>query len=470
MQHQRYGNAVVIGGSMAGLMAARVLADHFRNVTVIERDVRSPHPDYRHGVPQGRHAHALLLGGQQIVFKLFPAARQALVDAGADTINMGRDMRWYHFDVWKCRYDSALEVISASRPLIEWTLGEQLRRLPNVSCMDGWSVDSLIYAGNGVVSGVRAQRRDDRSVEQQLSTDLVVDASGRGSQVPLQLKALGFERPEEETVKIDVAYATRLFRAPATPRSWKALFVISQPPAKRGALILPIEGNRWICTLYGMHGDHPPCDEAEWLAFAKSLPVPDMYEALRQAEPLTEITRYGYRASQRRYYEKLRRFPSGLLVLGDAICSFNPIYGQGMSAASMYADVLSQCLQERTASGWSLGDLWKTFFPCAARVADVPWQLATGEDFRFPETIGTRGAATRFLHWYTGKVQVACGRSPRVTERLYEVMHLLKRPNALFGPDMMWQLVAGNAVDAPTLALPRLAGEGTKLSSPPRLR
>jgi 2-polyprenyl-6-methoxyphenol hydroxylase-like FAD-dependent oxidoreductase len=466
MQHKRYGNAVVIGGSMAGVTAARVLADHFQNVTIIERDARSAQPDFRHGVPQGRHAHGLLLGGLQVISKLFPDVRQALIDAGADVLNMGRDFRWYHFGVWKSRYDSALDGIVTSRPMIEWTIGEHLRKLPNVSCMDGWSVDSLIYAGNGVVSGVRAQRRDDRSIEQQLSADLVVDASGRGSQVPLQLKALGYERPEEEVVKVDVGYATRIFRVPAAARSWKALFVISQPPAKRGGLILPIEGNRWMCTLYGMHGDHPPCDEAGWLAFAKTLPVPDMYEALRQAEPVTEIVRYGYRASQRRYYEKLRRFPSGLLVLGDAICSFNPIYGQGMSAASMYADVLSQCLQERAATGWSLGDLWKTFFPRAARVADVPWQLSTSEDFRYAETIGERGAAMRFMHWYTGKIQVACGSSPRMTERFYEVMHLLKRPSVLFGPDVMWQLITPRAARTPTLTLPRTAGEGSEGAIP----
>src|SRR6185503_8456906 len=165
--------------------------------------------------------------------------------------------------------------------------------------------------------------------------------------------------------------------------------------AKRGALILPLEGDRWICTLVGMHGDHPPTDLAGYMAFAKSLPVPDMYEALR---------------------------------------SFNPVYGQGMSAASMYADALNACLQERVATGWSLTDLWRPFFREVARAADRPWQLATGEDFRFAETTGTRGRALKLLHWYTEKVQKAASVSPQVTERFYEVMHLLKAPTALFTP------------------------------------
>jgi 2-polyprenyl-6-methoxyphenol hydroxylase-like FAD-dependent oxidoreductase len=284
------------------------------------------------------------------------------------------------------------------------------------------------------------QRRDDRETQQRLDADLVIDASGRGSQIPQQLRVLGFERPEESAVRIDVGYASCLFRAPNVPRDWKTLYVVSQPPAKRGALILPLEGNRWICTLVGMHGDHPPTDLAGYMAFAKSLPVPDMYEALRSAEPLGEPVRYGFPAGLRRHYEKLRRFPPGLLVLGDALCSFNPIYGQGMSAASMYADVLATCLQERAAAGWSLMDLWRPFFGAVARAADRPWQLATGEDFRFAETTGARGRALRLLHWYTEKVHKAASVSPQVTERFYEVMHLLKAPTALFTPAILWKI------------------------------
>jgi 2-polyprenyl-6-methoxyphenol hydroxylase-like FAD-dependent oxidoreductase len=225
-------------------------------------------------------------------------------------------------------------------------------------------------------------------------------------------------------------------------------------------LILPIEGNRWMCTVVGMHGDHPPTDLAGYLAFAKSLPVPDIHEALRNAEPLMEPVRYGFQAGLRRHYEKLNRFPSGLLVLGDALCSFNPIYGQGMSAASMYADALETCLQERVALGWGLTDLWRTFFRVAARGADRPWQLATGEDFRYAETTGARGRALRLLHWYTSKVHAAAGVAPQVTERFYEVMHLLKAPTAMFTPAIVWKVAtrrrvradAGHAMDPTRVA------------------
>ena len=443
MKPKNFGGAVVIGGSMAGILAARVLADYFETVTVVERDPRTPHPVPRRGVPQGQHAHALLLRGQQTIFRLFPEAKRALADAGAVALNMGRDMRWFHFGVWKIRYDSPLEGVSASRPLIEWTLAEQLRQLPNVEFLNEWSVDSIMYNGERV-HGVRLRPRGTQAT-QMLRADLVIDASGRGSRMPQQLQTLGLSVAPETTVRIDIGYASRIYRAPPGARDWKALYVVSQPPNKRGGLILPIEGGRWIVTLVGMHGDHPPANEDGFLAFAKTLPVPDFHEALRLAEPLTEVARYGYPTVLRRHYENLKDFPPGLLVLGDALCSFNPVYGQGMSASAMYADVLDQCLNFRAISGWSPDDLWRSFFPRVATAADMPWQLSTGEDFRHAETVGPRSASLRFLHWYTQKVQVASGHDAFCAERLYEIMNLLKPPSALFRPDILWRLATSRA-------------------------
>jgi 2-polyprenyl-6-methoxyphenol hydroxylase-like FAD-dependent oxidoreductase len=432
--------AIVVGGSIAGLICAKVLAQYFDRVTVIERDPAARQSDHRRGVPQARHAHTLLLRGQQAIDRFFPEARRALLDAGATQVNMGRDVRWHHFGVWKCRYDSKLVGLSASRPLIEWTLRDQLRTLPNVTMLDGWSVNDFL-AQDGRITGVRAAPRETNGTESELSAELVVDASGRGSQTPARLVDLGFRRPDESTVKIDLGYATRIYRAPAVSPDWKSLYVISQPPEKRGALILPLEGGRWIVTQIGMHGDHPPTDEHAYLEFAKSLPVPDVYEAIRKAEPLTEIVRYGFPNGLRRHYELLRRFPDGLLVLGDAFCSFNPIYGQGMSTSAMYTEALDHLLQDRAAAGHSTADLWKTFFPLAAAIANTPWQLATTEDLRYEETEGLRIAALPFMHWYTRHAQTAAGRDSFVTERLYEIMHLLRAPTSLFAPGIIKRVI-----------------------------
>jgi 2-polyprenyl-6-methoxyphenol hydroxylase-like FAD-dependent oxidoreductase len=430
MERRSFGDAVVIGGSMAGLLAARVLSDYFRTVTIVERDEPGTPSQARRGVPQGHHAHGLLLRGQDTICRLFSSMREQLLAAGARSVNMGRDVKWYHFDVWKCRYHSALDFISASRPLIEWTVAERVRRLPNVKMLHGWSVESVIYDGHSI-SGIRMHRRDDRDVEQRLNADLVIDASGRGSQIPQQLRVLGFERPEESSVRIDVGYASCLFRAPRTARDWKALYVVSQPPAKRGALILPLEGDRWICTLVGMHGDHPPTDYAGYMAFAKSLPVPDMYEALRSAEPLGEIVRYGFSAGLRRHYEKLNRFPPGLLVLGDALCSFNPIYGQGMTCAAQEAEALGTALDRHGSASAAMA---RDYYRAAAEVIVTPWRFAVGGDFGYPQTTGPRPRGVRLNNWYARRIALASQVDTGINAVFQSVQHLVTPPSVLMRP------------------------------------
>jgi 2-polyprenyl-6-methoxyphenol hydroxylase-like FAD-dependent oxidoreductase len=434
--------AVVIGGSMTGLLAARVLADHFQRVTIIERDEHPHEPQFRRGVPQGRHAHALLLRGSRTIAKYYPHIRESLVERGAQIVNMGRDVRWHQFGVWKCRYDSGLDAIAASRPLIEWTIAEATRQLPNVHMLHGRSVTGLLMGPAGI-RGVRLRPRGQVAGEVEYPADLVIDASGRGSQTPAQLRQLGFPTAPETTLRIDLGYASGIFEPSRGTHDWRVLYVVNQPPAgKRGGLILPLEGGRWMATLVGMHGDHPPAEHAAFLEFAKTLPAPDVHDALVDARPLTDIVRYATPASLRRHYERLRKFPEGLLVFGDAMCAFNPIYGQGMSAAAMYAEALDQCLSERAVAGRNLSGIWRSFFPRAARVADGPWEMALGEDMRYRETTGPRSPMLRLLHWYTAKVQRASGRVPLVTERLYEVMHLLKPATTLFAPEVMRHLIA----------------------------
>lgn len=441
----RFEKAIVIGGSIAGLLAARILSDYFRRVIVIERDWRTEQPGAgRKGVPQGRHAHALLVRGERIISRYFPGIRDALLREGATAVNMGHDMRWHHSGVWKARYRSDIEMISLSRPLLEWHIAERLRLLPNVDVIDGCSVRRLDCEQDRIM-GVHLQGRQSRFDRQYLSADLIVDAGGRGSATPTQLVDAGFERPAESSATIDLVYASRLLRVPAGERDWKCLYVIAQPPQKRGALILPIEGDRWLVTAYGVHGDHPPTDDAGFLQFVRELPVPDIYRAIKEAEPLTDIVRHGTRSSVRRHYERLQRFPDGLLVTGDAICSFNPSYGQGMSTAALYAEVLQECLETRLQRGAGLNGLWRDFFKGAAAAADAPWQLASSEDFRHRQTVGRRGPAMRLLHWYTRTAQAASGRDTRVAERVYEVMHLLKAPSALFSPDIVRRVLFGSS-------------------------
>ena len=439
-----FDQAVVIGGSMMGLLAARVLSPYFERVIVVERDEYPRRPGYRRGVPQGRHAHAMLLRGLRAIARYYPHIRESLTEHGAEIVNMGRDVRWHQAGVWKCRYESELEGVVASRPLIEWTIAQATRQLANVRMLHGWSVTGLL-ASAGMVTGVRLRRRGESTQEFERKADLVIDASGRGSHTPMQLQQLGFPSAPESSFRINLGYTSGIFKPSAAKRDWKLLYVVNQPPGKRGGLILPIENGRWMVTLVGMHGDHPPVDHEGFLAFAKTLPVPDLHAALVDAEPVSEISRYGTLATVRRHYERLRNFPEGFLVLGDAMCAFNPIYGQGMSAAAMYAEALDDCLNARVTADRNLHGLWRSFFPQAAMVADAPWEMALAEDLRYPETIGPRSPMLRFLHWYTGKVQRASGREPTVAERLYEVMHLLKPAQSLFAPSIVRHAFGGHA-------------------------
>jgi 2-polyprenyl-6-methoxyphenol hydroxylase-like FAD-dependent oxidoreductase len=278
--------------------------------------------------------------------------------------------------------------------------------------------------------------------EELLRADLVVDASGRGSVTPRQLKELGYLQPPESVVKVNFGYASRIYERPPGARDWKAMYVIDRAPDTRGGLIFPIEGNRWLVTLFGWHGDHPPADEAGFLDFARSLPVKDLHEALRGAQALTQPVSHGFPASFRRHYERLARFPTGLLVMGDALCSFNPVYGQGMTVSALEADLLEKCLSRMLSRGvLGIEALTKDFRLRAAEVVELPWQLASGEDLRFPQTAGKRPARLRFIHWYTAKLHEASGVSPLVAKRFDAVMNMIAPRPGLFRWDVIRELL-----------------------------
>jgi 2-polyprenyl-6-methoxyphenol hydroxylase-like FAD-dependent oxidoreductase len=449
---QGNGHAVVVGASIAGLLAARVLAPHFRRVTVIERDTLPNSADPRGGVPQGRHAHALLIRGERILSELFPELVPDLIARGAIPVTLGRDLRWYHFGCWKKRFDSELTGIAMSRPALELEILRRVRALPNVTVFDGTVVTRYVADWeNARLTGVCVRGRNSEMPEDQVHADLVVDASGRGSQTPQRLAELGYRKPEESLVKADFAYATRIYERPTRGWDWKSLYVVDRPPAKRGGIVVSVEANRWMVTLIGCHGDHPPADEAGFLEFARSLPAPDLHAAIVAARPLSDIVPHGFPESQRRHYESLARFPIGLVVLGDALCSFNPVYGQGMTVSAIEAKLLQDCLQDLQArSTPSLDALTSNFRSRVAKAADLPWQLATGEDLRFAQTSGPRSARLRFMHWYTAKIHEAAGLSEVVAERFLHVSNMVAPRSTLFGPDVLKELLRVAWQRAPT--------------------
>lgn len=455
--HTDRSHAIVIGGSMAGLLTARVLSDHFARVTLIERDKMHDQPESRKGQPQTRHLHGLLAKGLDTMSGYFPGLLADLLAAGAIGADMGQDMRWHTFGGYRVQYESGLVGALMSRPLLEWQIRRRVVTLPNVTVRDGCAVDGLLTnPAQSRVTGVNLTYRTDALHKEAIYGDLVVDASGRGSASPKGLAALHYGEVPESMINVNVGYATRIYRrGPGDLQDAKLIMIApDMPHGKRSGLIFPIEGDRWICTLGGWAGDHPPLDEAGFLAFARSLPAPDVYELLTKLEPLSDITPYKFPASLRRHYEQLQRFPEGYLVLGDAVCSFNPVYGQGMTSAALQAAALDQLLHERQ----SLAGLWWHFFQAAAKVVDIPWQLAAGEDFRFPETEGQRPAGVDLINRYVTQVHRATHHDPVVYAAFLRVMNLMAAPTSLFHPRILWRVLWAKPHHQPT---PRLQPEAS---------
>jgi len=432
-------HAVVIGGSIAGLVAAGALARHFERVTLVERDEYPEAPAPRKGTPQARHVHVLLKQGELAIERLFPGFFAELVARGGQRVDTAGDARWHYFGGWKARFTSGIEMVSQSRALLEWSLRERVVALPSSELIAG-DVIGLDAPTPDRVRGVRLRRRGGRAEDSEtLAADLVVDASGRGSRMPHWLEELGCGAPPESEVKVDVGYASRFYERTAAPRDWSALLCHPRHPDTRCGVLLPIEDGRWMLTLVGWFGDHPPAADAAFLEWARSLAVTDLYDAVKDAKPVSEVALHRFPSNRRRHYERLPALPDGLAVLGDAACSFNPVYAQGMATSALGAAALDECLAgERGAErpGFS-----RRFQARLARVTDAPWLLAIGEDFRSPKAEGCRPPFMPLLGWYTARVHELTWRDRFAAKRFLEVMHLVRRPSALFHPRIAFRAI-----------------------------
>jgi 2-polyprenyl-6-methoxyphenol hydroxylase-like FAD-dependent oxidoreductase len=430
-------HAIVIGGSIAGLFATRVLSDYFDTVTLIERDHITEEMGEHLGVPQSRHTHVLLAKGLEIASQLFPNLVESLKAKGATELNFSADVRWHHYGGYKVQSQGSVTVLSQSRCLLEAQIRQQVTQLPNVSFVTGHTVDALLSTlDRKQVIGVRVKSKHPETQAESLdylSASLVVDATGRHSCAPKWLQGLGYQKLEETKVVVNVGYTTRLYRrtAKAADQMKGAIISANPPNGKRGGVIAPVEGNAWMVTLAGYLGDYPPIENQAFLDFSRSLSVPDIYDLIADAEPLSEPIPYKFPSSLRRHYEKLARFPEGYLVIGDALCSFNPIFGQGMTVAALEAQTLGECLQQNSKN---LKRLPQNFFAKAAQVIDIPWSMAVGEDIRFPEVVGNRTLKTSTLNWYISRIYEATHYDALVYDVFLQVMHMMKSPIVLCNP------------------------------------
>lgn len=435
MSKQTLGRAVVIGGSMAGILTAQALSDRFERVTVIERDRLPQGPELRKGVPQARHVHALWAGGMQVIESMLPDVRQTLLDAGALPLAFPTDMAWLTpADRWLRPFPATMTNISSSRPLLEWAVRSHVQRTPNIRFLEDHEVTALRLGPRGSISGVAIRDRANNA-ELDLSAELVVDASGRSSKLPQWLEALGLPTPEETTVDGRLGYATRVYEVPpGLDVSWKGLYIQpAAPEGTRGGIMFPVEAGRWVLTLIGAAGDHAPTDEEGFVEFARSLRSPLISDAIAAARPLSPIWGYRRTANRRRHYERLR-MPTGLLAIGDSLCAFNPVYGQGMSVAAKEAAVLRDLLSGARSAN-DLPRVLRRAQQKIAKPANGPWLLSTGNDLRYPSTTGgSQNPVDRLVNRYLDRVIAAVADDELVNARFVRVVNLLDEPPALFSP------------------------------------
>ncbi len=435
----QHAHAIVIGGSIGGLLTARILSDYFKQVTLIERDQLPSTPDGRTGTPQGKHVHNLLTRGMKIIESLLPGFEDELVAHGANMANWGRDVKLLSLGGWLQSLETDLYSPVASRALVEWVIRQRVLAIPTVTIHENTDVRALLTDSlRETITGVRVKARGAGGEEQDLIADFVIDVSGRSSKSPEWLKDLGYEQPTETTVDPLVGYATCLYQKPATFKDgWRLLLMTAKAPDTCGGAIFEVENNVWMVSLGGYSGDYPPTDPDGFVEFARSLREPLLYNLIQDATPISDIVGYRRTLNVIHHYEKLSRFPQRFALLGDAVCGFNPIYGQGMTAAAMGVELLAKTFK---AAKGDLHGLGRRFQVDLAKQNRALWLLSTGEDFRHKATIGDRpGRMTRLIQQYIDRVIHILPYHNDIAESFMQVMNMNQPASVLFKPSIVWR-------------------------------
>lgn len=444
--------AVVIGAGLAGMLAAAVLsAAGVDEVIVLDRDELPEGPEHRRGLPQGRHAHLLMAGGLDAMEELLPAAglRGRLLAAGAHEIPLSSGMLALTPDGWLRRWRRAgPAMLTCSRALVDWVLRETVREQAPVEIRK-----AAVVGLTGSARRVRGVRIAAPGGDTDLEADLVVDASGRGTRVVSWLGGLGLTGVRERAVDSGLVNASRVYRVPEGAERFPLTMVQANPYVSRpgrSAMVMPIEGGRWLVSCGGSRGGEPPADPEGFLRYALDLPDPIVGRLISGAEPLGDVHLSRSTSNVRRYLEKLPRWPEGFVVLGDALATFNPAYGHGMSVAAFGARVLGRELA-RSPGGLGTPGLARRVLRGTARAADAAWSVAVSQDVMYP---GVRGGAPtvadRVVSAYSRRMMKAATGSYAAASVIWEVTSLRAAPTRMFRPGAVLAAVAGSPLPPST--------------------
>lgn len=441
-------HAIVIGGGMGGLLASRVLSDHFEQVTLIERDRPSPQSGYRDGVPQSQHAHLLLKRGEKIISDLFPGIVHEMVDDGSLLVDSA-DIDWFHYGVWKANYSCGFVYCLQSRSHLERHIRRRLKAYANITWLEDSQVVSLILSPGGQplessrVVGVKINCKASRETQELLGADLVLDASGHSSQTRKWLKKLGYPSPPETHQKVNIFYNSRIYEPlPDHQSAWNPTLIYCRPPSRRrvGA-ILPLEGGKqWYVSMIGHdQSSHLKSDE-DFLDYAQHLDDKTIAETIPLGKPITPIASFKFLANQRFHYEKLSIFPEGLIVLGDALCQVNPIYGQGISMVASEAIILDRCLSQYKKKQRNFSQY---FFASVSPFLDTVLDMTMSQDMDFlPPPASSRSIFRKIISWYKQKIGESCATDSVVLKRFLQVGNMLKSSYSLLYPDVLFRIIA----------------------------
>jgi 2-polyprenyl-6-methoxyphenol hydroxylase-like FAD-dependent oxidoreductase len=455
---QRREHAVVLGASMAGLVTARVLTEFYDRVTVVERDELDDSAAPRRGVPQSKQPHAILARSGKILEELFPGFGRDLVAGGGYEWRDGDLSRFHmrfggHLITRSGRLPDPSAVVNffASRPYIESCVRRRVRALPTVTLLDGHGIDALTWTA-GVVTGVRVTDRAGHTSD--IAATLVVDATGRGSRTPVFLEQMGYPRPSEDQVTVNVCYASMRFRMPAEVLREYAVFDLFRPGRPRGYAMFRCENDLWTIGAATLGKDvEPPSSAADLMTFLEALMPKELFEAVQAAEPLGDVALHRYPANRWRRYDRLERIPDGLVVVGDAVCSFNPVYAQGITVAAIEATTLGDCLRR---GGKNLP---RRFHRAAAKAIQVAWRTSAGSDLALPEVEGQPSLSMRVANAYVERVLQAAETDPWAAQEFLSVMGMLNPPTRLLRPGMLRRV-------ARTLAAKSMSDDSTGVAAP----
>ncbi len=446
------------------MLAAAALREHADDITVVERDSLPQEPAPRKGLPQARHAHLLWSGGARAMEELLPGVTGRWLAAGARRIALPTGLVSMQSQGWLRRWPETQFVIACSRDLLDWVIRERATADPRIKVLS--RTELLCLEGSSArVTGVRVRTHDGE--ERVLTADLVVDASGRGSRAPLWLGALGVPAPRHEEVDSGLAYASRVFRAPDGTEDFPLVNVQSdarQSVPGRTTTIVPIEDGRWLVTLSGTRGGQPGGAADEFETFARSVRHPVVGELINGLEALSDVVVTRSTVNRRNYFEKVKSWPEGFVVLGDAVATYNPVYGHGLSVAAQGAVALRDNL---VSHGLTAPRLAAKVQRAVAGPVSLAWELAVGQDIQYPGAVGKQpGGAARLLRRYVDRLLLTATGHPAVTKALFDVMTLSGPPTALVRPGIVLAVLRGPTL--PQLTAPPLTDRELALAQSPQ--